>query len=293
MTEITAEIVADSIAPGGARLTTFKLVYPRFIHAELMTHRAFSRNASSSRAIPVSKVLAAVSLDPATPGYWGRNQTGMQARQDLERGPAAACRGVWRLAARSAVKSSREMMEFGLHKQIANRVTEPFQYMSVVVSATEFENFFALRCHPDAEPHFNELAWKMADLYYGTGVVKSVGAGDWHLPFVTADEIAEHGQDVCLRFSVARCARVSYKNHDGSDPDAKKDLALYARLVRGDLEDWEPGHMSPTEHQARALDDMTQSGNFRGWMQYRKTLAKENMTFDYELARSCWRNKKA
>lgn len=288
--DVSAEIVADSIAPSGSRLTTFKLSYPRFVHAEFMTHRAVSRNASSSRAIPVARVLDELEARPVTPWHWGRNAAGMQAREALDAGTRRACTAVWRLAARAAAKASREMMEFGLHKQIANRVTEPFQRMSVVASATDWENFFALRCHPDAEPHIRDLAWAMADAYYVGSRPRAVVDGDWHLPFVDDDERAELGASTCVRLSVARCARVSYKNHDGSAPELERDLALYDRLVRDDGGPWEPGHMSPTEHQAQALSDMTASGNFRGWRQYRKTLPRENMTFDYEWARSHWRN---
>ena len=283
---ITATIIADSIAPSGYRLTTMSLVLPRFAHAQLMTHRAFSRNASSSRAIPSSKMLAEIKLNPAMPVHWGLNQRGMQAWKSVDHGVRKACAGLWREAMRKCVKISEEMAGLGLHKQVANRVIEPWQHISVIVSSTDFENFFALRCHPDAQPEIHALAWEMADAYYESDPLE-LQEGAWHLPYVTEDLPTE----LALQCSVARCARVSFKNHDGSEPDVDKDVALYERLVKTEREDWEPGHMSPTEHQAKASSKPIRSGNFTGWEQYRKTLPMECMSFDYEWARKHWRNK--
>lgn len=291
MTQYTAEIVADSLAPSGIRLTTFKLVYPRLVHAEFMTHRMFSRNASSSRAIPVSKMLDEIESSPATPCHWGKNQRGMQAEKEISGEEKEKAQEIWSKVCGQVVDGCREMNEIGVHKQVINRLNEPFQHISVVCTGTEsaYENFFALRCHPDAEPNIQKEAWAMADAYY-KNVPLEMHEDEWHLPFVSDQERRDFNEFELIRASVARCARASYKNHDGSNPDMAKDAALYERLVKGNRPDWEPGHMSPTEHQAKALSVDIVSGNFKGWLQYRKTLPRELMTFDYKDACERWRS---
>lgn len=291
MTQYTAEIVADSLAPSGQRLTTFKLVYPRFIHAEFMTHRMFSRNASSSRAIPVPKMLEDIFNDYAEPCHWGRNQAGMQAREELSPEEQEKAKKIWKRLCHIALDGCSELHRLGAHKQVINRLNEPFQHMSVVCTGigAAYQNFFALRCHPDAEPNIQKLAWAMADAYHRS-VPLEMHEEQWHLPFVSdAERHGTYSEFELIRASVARCARASYKNHDGTDPDMGKDAELYDRLVRGDRPEWEPGHMSPTEHQAQALAANVNSGNLKGWLQYRKTLPRELMTFDYEDACRRWR----
>src|SRR4051794_21142178 len=123
---ISAEILADSLSPCGSRLTTFKLVYPRFIHSELLTHRLFSRNAASSRAIPIIKMIRSILRSPAKPVSWGQNGKGMQAKRDLPSGRRAAAELVWLLACWCACGFSWLLYKLGVHKQLANRVTEPF-----------------------------------------------------------------------------------------------------------------------------------------------------------------------
>ena len=81
--QMEVKVIADSISESGKRITTFQLKYPRFIHSEVMTHRVFSRNASSSRAIPVKKMIEQVRNNPAMPIHWGANQSGMQAKNEL------------------------------------------------------------------------------------------------------------------------------------------------------------------------------------------------------------------
>jgi len=138
MTIITAKVIEDSVAESnGVRLTTLQLQYPRFIHAEFMTHRVFSRNASSSRAIPVAKVIEQVRTDPAMPIHWGKNQPGMQANEELQGDERAQAIRQWKLAAERAADCANIMNTLGVHKQVANRLLEPFQYMHVIVTATE------------------------------------------------------------------------------------------------------------------------------------------------------------
>lgn len=273
---IEAKIVTDSVSPVGARLTTFQLVYPRFIHAELMTHRVFSRNASSSRAIPVEKIIQQVLDDPAMPVYWGKNQRGMQARTQLEGLDLEEAQRVWLVARDLAVNQARELVDLDLHKQIANRILEPWHHIHVVCTATDFDNFFTLRCHPDAQPEIKVLAEQMRDLYY-TNQPDLIEYGQWHLPYLTRlektirprDEDRIEHQANLLKASTARCARVSYMTHDNQKPTLEKDIPLHDRLLTS-------VHMSPLEHPATPMMNPNQmSGNFKGWVQYRKTIKNE------------------
>lgn len=277
--QFEAKIIEDSISPWGARLTTMQLCYPRFIHSEMMTHRVFSRNASSSRAIPVKKMIQMVREEPAMPVHWGANQPGMQAGTEVQH--VGVAKDLWLRAARNAANLAEEMAQIGLHKQVANRILEPFQWMHVIVTATEWDNFFALRDHPDAEPNIQLLARMMKQAMTDSPPVFRWGCGYdatiWHLPYVNAEErsVFASGQEnirmLCM-LSAARCARVSYLNHDGSVPNHDKDLALYERLVGGN-----PMHASPIEHQGHYLKKSGPefSGNFRGWKQFRKIVEME------------------
>lgn len=287
MTEVTAKIVEDSISEGGARLTTMQLRYPRWIHSEVMTHRVFSRNASSSRAIPTKKMLESIEADPAEPLFWGLNEPGMQSRKELtDQSTLKAAKALWLHPMRVCIRAATDLAELcGLHKQLINRAVEPWMHIDVIISSTDFDNFFALRCHPDAEPTIQVLAWEMADLYYAAKPAV-VAVGGWHLPYVKPEEresLPLEAQKVC---SVARCARVSYRTHDGANPSVEKDTELYNRLLGGlDKGGGEPGHLSPFEHQATPLVDASErSGNFTGWQQYRKQIPGEIMKFDYQAA---------
>ena len=280
---ISAKVVADSIA-NGIRLTTLELQFHRFILPEFNTHRMFSRNASSSRAIPIEKMIKQVETNPAMPIHWGKNQSGMQARQEVL--DVDTVKGMWLSARDQAVDMAEWLMEENIHKQVANRITEPFQWIKVIVTATEWDNFFKLRDHPDAQPEIQELARCMKQSIACSEPTPLV-AGEWHLPYVTGDTWEDTKEDLskAIKCSVARCARVSYNNHDNSAPDIEKDIILADRLL-------EAGHMSPFEHQATPMeavqwDDYTRwekgithmdrktnfwSGNFRGWVQYRQLL---------------------
>jgi thymidylate synthase ThyX len=264
---IETRIIADSVTEYGSRLTTFALRYPRFIHAEFMTHRVFSRNASSSRAIPVAKIIEQVKTNPVIPEYWGKNQKGMQARNELTAEDETEAKRVWLVARDLAVCQAEELVEIGLHKQIVNRILEPWSHISVVVTATEWANFLMLRCHPDAQPEIRILAEQMRDLYFGQQPTK-IRADQWHLPFVMPEEYREHSRLDLIKASVARCARVSYLTHDNESPELWADVKLHDRLFASK-------HMSPFEHQAHPGDPSRFSGNLKGWIQYRKTIPDE------------------
>ncbi|MNQ24286.1 FAD-dependent thymidylate synthase [compost metagenome] len=301
---ITARIIADSINDGGVRLTTMELRYPRFVHAEFMTHRVFSRNASSSRAIPIEKMIQAVLDDPAMPVHWGKNQKGMQAEQELNQEEQAAAVRAWLDARDTAVNQALALNKLGIHKQLVNRVIEPFGHITVVVTATEWNNFLHLRDHKDAQPEIAELARKVKH-ELDTHIPVLLQYGQWHLPYVDVDveyavverllQVGRITRDmpkptevyaVLLKLSTARCARTSYLTHDKLTPVHDDDVALFTRLVGSS-----PLHASPTEHQAtpdQKVWNSTQNkelycypelhGNFTGWKQHRKFLTDENVT---------------
>ena len=294
------KIIEDSISEAGVRLTTFQLRYWRAIHAELLTHRVFSRNASSSRAIPVAKMIQQVRDDPAGPIHWGKNQPGMQASEELTGEDLSHAKSAWLRAGWMAANHAEEMMAIGAHKQIVNRLLEPFQYISVVLTATDFDNWFELRAHENAQPEIQELATLMRDRM-NESTPTLLRDGEWHLPYVTAADLNAFGPiqtylrggpdgmrvwndemlwDVARKVSAARCCRVSYLKHDGSASSIEEDIALCDRLAGS-----RPIHASPFEHQAtpdRRVDDdghqcwlMPENhGNLRGWIQNRKLIEK-------------------
>lgn len=267
MAKTTVEIVADSISKANIRLTTFSLKYPRIIHGELLTHRVFSRNSSSSRAVPVSKMIKEVEEDPFIPQVFLKNQKGMQALEPVENQDEA--KAEWLFGRDMAVVTAKNLNELQVHKEYSNRVLEPYSYISVVVTATDFNNWFGLRYHPDAQPEIQELAKLMWEKY-STSSPEYIPEGFWHLPYVEREQDYDLTENQII--SVARCARVSYKNHEGNTSSYEEDVALFNRLL-----DHNPVHASPAEHQAMATGDPNiKSGNFSGWIQFRHTL--ENHT---------------
>ena len=259
-------VIEDSLNPyNKIRITTLQLRYWRGIHAEFMTHRVFSRNASSSRAIPVSTFLKQVWNDPATPVHWGANQPGMKARTELTGFKKWFAQFMWKTSGKMVcclVWLTNKVSS--PHKQVFNRLLEPWQYISVIVTSTEWDNFFELRNHPDAQPEIQELAREMK---YAMDNSKPTERYT-HVPYITGSDRIALGQDAStgrlMQISTARCARVSYFTHDKQIPEIEKDLKLFNDLV-GSV----PIHASPTEHQATALDSEEFNKNFRGWSQFR------------------------
>jgi len=290
-----AKILADSISPDGVRLTTFEVTMPRIVLAEFNTHRMFSRNSASSRAIPVKKMLERVMEDPYVPSSWGKNQRGMQAGEELDAIQQESCAADWLEARDNAVNSVKLLLQAGLHKQLTNRLLEPWMWHTVIVTATEWSNFFNLRDNEMAHPDIQipaHLMWEAAE----KSEPQLVRHGGWHLPLIFDEDwglmrtrLGCHGIDPpellqsMVKISCARCARVSYLTHDGKR-DLQKDLELYDNLLQ-------PGHMSPFEHAARPMTQDEQEvwmadghtadlretwcGNFRGWVQHRKEIPGE------------------
>ena len=234
-----------------------------------MTHRVFSRNASSSRAIPVRKILQQIQEDPVLPVYWGKNQKGMQADEELDKTSQDIAKRLWLQGRDHAVGIVEQLVDLGVHKQIANRILEPWSHISVVVTATEYANWFNLRCHPDAQPEIKALADQMRDLYFSNEPMQA-DENDWHLPFIKNEELSIPINRL-IRASVARCARVSYLTHDKKEPDIDADVALHDRLL-------ESKHMSCFEHVATPSKNNEFVGNFRAWTQYRKIVPGENQS---------------
>jgi thymidylate synthase ThyX len=281
-----AKVLADSLSPHKVRLTTMEVVMPRIVLAEFNTHRQLSRNSASSRAIPIEKMLQRVESDPYIPETWDRNGAGMQGHGAIEGDEAIDCDDAWLLARDKAIDGAKELLHLNVHKQWANRLLEPFMWHTVICSATEWSNFFHLRCHPAAHPAIRNTAEAMREAM-AASTPRKLEFGEWHLPLVDERDANVRRAE---KLSVARCARVSYLTHDGVR-DPAKDIELHDSLLAA-------GHMSPFEHVARPMNmhdvadslskfrgvavnrtqvDPSQhfSGNFRGWVQYRKTIAGE------------------
>lgn len=289
---IKAKILADSIGPAGIRLTTWELTYPRFIHSELLTY-AFSRNAASSRAIPVRKMMERIRKDPVTPVYWGANQAGMQANTELKGFRRWLAPKIWIMGCYLALFTVWVLNKLNVHKQIANRVTEPWMYITTVVTADQysFANMWHQRDHSDAQPEFRCLARKMW-VEYNMATPKALKLNEWHLPFIddedrraartlilgqnahkgppsNKDVTEEEVNEVLKQVSVGRCARVSYLNHNGVR-NIREDVALHNKMKNS-----KPGHWSPFEHIASALAIPATQAKLRGWRPYRMDFQNE------------------
>lgn len=271
MATIFAKILADSQHPNGSRLTTFELTYPRFIHSELMTHRKFSRNSASSRAIPTKVLMRQVMKNPVVPIHWGKLQKGMQAETQLSGLSRFVCRQLWLKLRWVVLAVVWVMLKMKLHKQIANRLLEPWMLITVIVTSDErgLANWFKLRDHEAAEPHIQMLAFLMSvEMVYGPDP-KKLSYGDWHLPFINEYELREYCIEDCVSKSVARCARGSYLQQHG-DFTFEDDVKLGNKLSK-------VGHWSAFEHQAMCSNSPTQPSNFvQGWIQNRKQFIGED-----------------
>lgn len=285
----SAEILADSVSPSGIRITSIAVTFPRIILAEQNTHRVFSRNTASSRAIPVKTRCDMIEQNPFIPEVFGKNQKGMQAEQLLDAEANEEAAKIWREALQDALKHARRLSDIGVHKQYANRLTEPFAWVTQLVTSTEWDNYFALRCHPAAQPEIQVAANHMRDVIQkarGEKAPKKLKIGEWHLPFADGNTSEEY-----IKVSVARSAAISYEKHNVAktlEEEAKKHDAMLSL-----------GHMSPFEHQAKVGTEeeilkygrffwqeglgggcfvADTIGNFRTpWIQYRKMLPNEEV----------------
>lgn len=262
----TAEVVAWSQAPYGEDVLTFKLEYPRFIHAQMMAHRMAARNAQSSRAVPVQKIIDFVRDDGVLPIRFGANQPGMVADQDVDQVTGIKAKAAWIKAMCQAADSAEKLVELGVHKQVANRLLEPFTTITVLMTLQRqwLDHFLNLRLSHDAQPEIQALAAEMARAV-GSASPSKCQMFNWHLPFITDEEWRENGTDRLRKMSAARCARVSYLNF-GGEADAEKDLRLADRLLADE-------HMSPFEHQVKPRSG--EYGIYDGWQSYRWELEND------------------
>jgi hypothetical protein len=261
--KVSAFIVADSIGHHGVRLTTFQVRVPKFLLQEIARHRVLSLSFNSSRAIPAKTIRSQVWHDPYMPIEWGSNRPGMSAGENLSGWRLLAARLLWQLAAKIACICHYLLSAIGLHKQHVNRLLEGFVWADGVISATDWDNLFNLRCHPDAQPEFRDLACQMRDLLK-TNQPQLLPPEMWHLPYTNLDTDINDIYTL-KRLSASRCARVSYGLKEF---DVPIDLARADKLLSAD-----PPHFSPFEHVAQvAYNPNTRSGNYRGWIQFRKEL---------------------
>jgi hypothetical protein len=289
---ITAKVIQASLNyETGTTIWTYELEYPRYIHAEFMTHRMFSRNSASSRAIPVASMHEQILAANVEFIHYGLNQPGMQSKQELDPSIKTTVRNLWFGARDYCLAISAEMARHKAHKQLVNRVTEPWMMMKVVMTTTNDANWEWLRNHPDAQPEIHELARAMLEAK-ATTTVLPIHIDEWHVPYVHRyfddnDTLRYQSGDSELTAEQARkvsascCAQVSYRKNDYSVEKAEQ---IYDRLIYS-----EPVHASPIEHQATPItQDMHQnwrstsgithedwegtlwSGNFHNWIQYRQ-----------------------
>ncbi len=258
----SAKIVADSINEDGDRITSFEVCFPRFILAEMNTHRVFSRNSASSRAIPTSKLVAMVRENPVVPEF-GRNQAGMVASEQINASRAAIAARLWKDAAAYNASVAETMAQLKVHKQAVNRILEPFLWHTVLITATTFENFFLLRCAPDAQPEMQKVAFAMRDAYQQS-IPVPIPHGGWHIPY--GDGIHDD-EDARIR-SIAQCARLSTVRQHEQRP-IEDERAMVESLERS-------GHWSPFEHIAQSSPG--RHANYTGWISERSL--REEMRID-------------
>jgi len=299
MNNITAKIIAHSfVAETGSEIVTFEVTYPRFILPEVLTHRVFSRNTSSSRAVP-SKKMGYWSEKIFYPIHWGKNKAGMSASEELSGVNLVISKFLWSTSAAIAFGLHSILSKLGGHKQWVNRIIEPYVYVKQVITTTELSNFFNLRCHKDAQPEIQFLANEMYKEYTNTHDCRILDKGDWHLPYIDFDDagaahIIDQDEEISLQdailISVSACAQVSYRATDFSIEKARKIFKML-NVFNSD----EPIHASPLEHQAtpviyperkngkwpigvthRDRSGKLWSGNFSGYVQLRHLLEQSS-----------------
>lgn len=282
LSQCKATVIAHSKSSvTGKEIVTFELEFPRIILAEFNTHNALSKNASSSRAIPVPTMLKQVRENPAFPVRFGAANAGMQDKgthesyvimpdpDDLGEYYFATNEDAWRQSAIVAADLAEAFHDAGYAKQICNRLIEPFQMMKVVMTATELNNFFWLRDHEAADPTIAELARKIKKACRHSEPVV-LQPGSWHVPYYNSGDwtpsgFLSAGRDVqvdrfgndlehALIISASCCAQVSYRKLDDTIEKAR---GVVARLnLKGEEPD-QPVHASPLEHQASPIAGTT------------------------------------
>lgn len=295
---VKAEVVAHSVDEKGNEVVTFNIEYGLIVHAEFLRHRLFSNSVKSNRAIPMKTLRKEVMSKPYVPVYFGAAQSGMQATKEV--GKKWLAKALWKGARYPACAAHWLAEKTGAHKEWANRLLNPWQYVRETVTATDWDNFYALRIHPDAQKDIQVIAremWKACK----SSSPQLLKEGEWHTPYVISARDLDTGElkyydndgrevtsEEAVKASTARCARSSYDNHDKTNASLASDLKLYNILI-----DSKPTHGSPAEHQAtpvtEGLEGVTHadregnlwSGNFKNWVQHRQLL-KDHVIWEYE-----------
>lgn len=294
MSQCKAKVIAHSKSSVTCKeIVTFELEFPRIILAEFNTHNALSKNASSSRAIPVPTMLQQVRENPASPTRFGAANTGMQdkgAHSDLVLMPcdvhgeyAVTHKEAWFDSAQITADLAERFHKAGYAKQICNRLIEPFQMMKVVMTATELNNFFWLRDHDAADPTIADLARKIRDALDASSPVV-LNPGEWHVPYYNSGywkphkevdnlrsvgepcvevDVFGHSLEHALVISASCCAQVSYRKLDDTIEKAK---SVVARLNLQGEEPDQPVHASPLEHQNSPTPEYCESFKPETWV---------------------------
>lgn len=258
---IKAAVVADTAHPVfGTRVTTVLVNMPRIILAELNKHRVFANSAASSRAIPFSETRRILETEPFVPLHWGAKQSGMQADHQIPEADREDARAYWLDALADALHHAEQLDQLGVHKQVVNRLLEPWMWSRVVITATDWQNFFRQRCHPKAEPHFQLAATAIRDAM----AASSPAGSETHLPFVSPDEQATYSIITCAKLSAARCGRVSYYGMSDEVQTVERSLARFDRFMEGD-----PPDLVPCEHPCFAASVKGRYRHLRDWRPYR------------------------
>lgn len=282
------EILADSISPTAARLTTFEITFPRMVLADITRHRCASYSFESTRAVPVEKRIEMVRNEPFIPVFRERT-TGMAQGAELTGTDLERARAAWRFSSEQAAHAAEGLLH--VEKGLAGRLLEPYSWITGIMSATEWDNFFNLRCHPAAQRELQIIAEMMRDARQDS-IPNELGYGEWHLPFIT-DEHYDQLQESELPYeSAGICAAVSYLRQHDDQPLGSGISRWHEKLAPSN-------HWSPGEHPARVVtedeqriilerqdeeytmaafearkpqnaDQMEFFGNFRGFVQLRK-----------------------
>jgi hypothetical protein len=266
---MTVQILADSLHPEGDRLVSFIAKFPRVILPQVLTHRAFSRNTASQRAIPLRRQIRETLADPYVPRTFASNRAGMSAGEPLSSTRQRLARATWYLAMYAAVAATVVLHLLGVHKQWAARLLFPFQHCRMLISSSMpgLENFLKLRDADDAQPEIADLARDLREALTASRP-RPLAFGQAHLPFPTPGTL---DLDTELMVNTARAARLSYDRVSGEGPaSVEDDRRLFQKLLGGDSGKI---HGSAFEHSAIVVPRQFSSGhrNFSpGWQQYRE-----------------------
>jgi pimeloyl-ACP methyl ester carboxylesterase len=242
------------------------VTFPRGKLAEFNTHRMLSRNSESARAMPPEMTIERVLADPYIPEF-GSRVKGMGVGDPLPDMDAFAAGNAWLDARDAAVGVARKLLSMNVAKEQVNEVLTPFMWHTVIVTATEWDNFFALRAHKDAAPSLRKAVVLMKQAIAESSP-RVLTFGQWHLPLVEQKESPTHSSQFA-GVSAGRCARSSYSTHHNPE-SAQDSFARWIKLAQS-------GHWSPGEHPAECVrgDMGLDLGNFRGWRQLRKFYPQE------------------